>query len=74
MSSELPPNTDVRGFSFKDVDIMTMVEYLKSARMTDDERAAWVERFGTPRKADMFPGEDTYEAHSHHAEYGGAQH
>ncbi len=54
---------------------MTMAEYLKSARMTDAERAAWVERFGAPRKADMvFTGDDIYDAASHHAEYGGAQH
>lgn len=55
---------------------MTMAEYLRAARMTDDERKTFFESYDLCREAHPLPftGEDYYDANGHHEEYGGARH
>lgn len=63
------------GFLFHTgVDEMTMAEYLKTARMTPAEREAWVAKYATEAVHDFIAEDDAFDAHSHHAEFGGAQH
>lgn len=57
---------------------MTQLEYLQSQRMSEAEHQAFLTEYGIPSQReshDDFPSaDDSYEAHTHHAEYGGGAH
>lgn len=59
----------------KGLNDMTMAEYLKSARMSATERAAWLDLYSIRIRTDLpFRSDESFDAHSHHAEYGASQH
>ncbi len=57
-------------------DDLAMSDYLRSQRMTPEERAAFRAKYDLDKVYHPldFPAEDVYDAHSQHTEYGAANH